>query len=308
MDNEKNISNGAPENEDDVILPEGYEDENLFDEPSGDDENIFGKEDTLEGFGGEDNGAEDPAPENQPEEQKPEKENGVAAEVGENSVSDPAQQQEVDGFRFQYNGQEVTVTQADLPELYRKAQEHGAISAMQAEANDIAKTMGFNDVKAMMAKALENYREGEIRRLVDSGSATEEVARFMVETKMQAARPQTAAPNAQTAPRRGIEQFRQELNELVAMRPDLKESLAGGGQLPQEVVTGCVKSGIPLRTAYAEYEAKEARANAERIRQENEILKQNEQNAKKAPVKSVTAGGGVKAAGKDPFLVGFEAD
>ena len=62
MDNE-NLNNeiGTPE-DDDVMLPDGYNDENIFAEPEGDDENIFGKEDTLEGFGDEGKGEEGSQP------------------------------------------------------------------------------------------------------------------------------------------------------------------------------------------------------------------------------------------------------
>lgn len=311
MNNEEKMVTNAPENEDDVILPEDYNVEDLFDEPSGDDENLFGKEDTVEGFGGEDDGAEDPAPEGQPEEQEPEEENGVVAEGGEDNAPAPAQQQESQGFRFQYGGVEKVVKEADVPELYRKAEEHGALSAQLAEANEVAKSMGFADIKAMMATARDNYRNGEVQRLVNEGMH-EESAKDLVERRMQEAKTRQTQQLKQTPeqPQQGAQRrnFAREMDDLVQSRPDLKEHLENGGLLPQEVVNTCVRSNIPLRVAYAEYEAKEARANAERIRQENEILKQNEQNAKKAPVKSVTAGGGVKSGSKDAFLEGFEAD
>lgn len=315
MDKE-NLNTGTPEQDEDAILPEGYENENIFDEPAGDDENIFGKEDTIEGFGGDDNGEEDPAPESQPEAEKPEEENGVGAEVGSSAPAD-VQEQDNEGFRFQNNGTEVTVKEADLPELYRKAQEHGSLSSQLAQARgeleevgSMVKSMGFESVRQMMDKMAENYRESEVRRLVDSGAATEEVARFIVESKMKQAGAQPVQQPAQQVQQQPTQRrdFRQELTELVQLHPELRESLANGGKLPQEVVAACVKSGISLRAAYAEYEAKEARANAERVQQENDILKQNEKNAARAPVKSVTAGGGTTPKGKDPFLVGFESD
>ena len=303
MDNEK-ITNDSTDQDEDLMLPEGYQDENIFDEPAGTDEDIFGVEDKLEGFGGDGEGEDNPAPEDQPAEQKPKEENGVTADGGENSAPATAQQQENDGFRFVSNGAEVTVKETELPEMYRKAQEHGTLAAQLAEANEMAKSMGFSDIRAMMEQVAANYRNGEVKRLVDEGMH-EEAAKDLVDRKMQAAKNQPVQKTQQPTLRRD---FKQELYELVQTRPELRESLANGGKLPQEVVTACVKSNISLRAAYAEYEAREARANAERVRQENEILKQNELNAAKAPVKSVTAGGGTNTKGKDPFLQGFESD
>lgn len=99
--------------------------------------------------------------------------------------------------------------------------------------------------------------------------------------------------------------FRQEIAELLEQYPDLRQKLAKGEGLPGEVISDCVKNGTVLRAAYAEYEAKQARAEAEQMRREIEILKQNSAAAAKAPVKGTAAGCGVKTEGKDPFLEGL---
>jgi hypothetical protein len=69
--------------------------------------------------------------------------------------------------------------------------------------------------------------------------------------------------------------------------------------LPQEVMDA-VEKGQPLKYAYMEYHNKE-------LRNQLKIAKQNEVNIKKAPVSSVTAGGGTKTESEDEFLAGFNS-
>lgn len=102
--------------------------------------------------------------------------------------------------------------------------------------------------------------------------------------------------------------FRGELAALLELYPALQEKLKKGEGLPGEVIAECLKNGTGLRAAYAEYEAKQARAEAEQMRKENEILKQNAAAAAKAPVKGTAAGCGVSNEGKDPFLEGLLSD
>ena len=102
--------------------------------------------------------------------------------------------------------------------------------------------------------------------------------------------------------------FLDELTELLAQRPDLIERLSNGEGLPREVIAEREKTGVQLHAAYAEYEAKQARAESERMRRENEILRQNTAAAAKAPVRGTAAGGSTEIKGKDPFLEGFLSD
>ena len=102
--------------------------------------------------------------------------------------------------------------------------------------------------------------------------------------------------------------FRREIEELMAGHSQLRESLARGETFPREVIHASVKEGISLRTAYAEYEARKLREENEKIKRENEILRQNGRNALRAPVRSATAWGGESPKGKDPFLEGFDSD
>ena len=102
--------------------------------------------------------------------------------------------------------------------------------------------------------------------------------------------------------------FHGEIAALLEQCPELREKLAKGEGLPGEVLSDCLKNGSGLCAAYAEYEAKRAKAEAEQMRRENEILRQNSAAAAKAPVKGTAAGCSVKTEGRDPFLEGLLSD
>lgn len=318
--NDENQNTGTPERDDDVILPEGYNGENIFDEPDPDDENIFGKDDTLEGFGGEDEDKGDPAPE---EEAQPKNETSVSDGGGEGSAPAAAQEQEAERrLRFKYGDQDIDLPEGDIPGIYGKAQEHAGISTrlqeLQAdrdEANNMAKRLGFKDFKDMLAQAQDNYRDAEVKRLTEDPEhpVHPEVARDIVERRMRenaakapaAQQEQPAQANAATAQQRD---FRQEMNDLLADYPKLREELSKGGILPQEVVTNAAKTGITLREAYANYEAQEVKREEERVEKEKAIQKQNAEAKAKAPVKGTAGTGPVNTKDKDPFLEGFLSD
>ncbi len=98
-------------------------------------------------------------------------------------------------------------------------------------------------------------------------------------------------------------ELRRELAELLAEHPALREKLARGESLPREVIARCVAGHVPLRMAYAEYEARAAKSELEQLRREVEILRQNAAAAAKAPVRGTA--GGADNRGSDPFIEGF---
>lgn len=320
MDNE-NQNTGTPERDDDVLLPEGYDNENIFDEPASDDENIFGKEGTIEGFGGEDEGNEDPA---QEDPQRSEDEKGVGDGSGEGSAPEVAHEEKetVNRFKFKDGDQEVELPESEISELFRFKREHGGdtgrIQELQAnldEVNKVAGFMGFTSVKDMLDKMQENYRNAEIKRLIEDPEhpVHPEVAKDMVDRKMKenavaAAASKQEHPEGKSAPAATARNFHKEMAELLADRPKLREELSKGGKLPQEVVVSAAKNKISLRAAYAEYEAGEARKEAERVKQENAILRQNADAKTRAPIKPVSDSGHIETKGTDPFLDGFESD
>ena len=324
MEND-NLNNkiGTPE-DDDVMLPEGYNDENIFAEPEGDDENIFGKEDTLEGFGDEGTGDEDHEPEEEPEKPEPEKEDGVGAGSEEGGAPAAEQERQAGGlFKFKDGDQDVELKKDEISELYRFKKEHAndgvrlqELQSNMDEAAAMAKRLGFADFKEMLEKAADNYRDAEIKRLTEDPEhpVHPEVAKAIVASRMRDNAPKAAsAPTQQAqktdAPTAPVQRdYRREMSELLTDRPQLRDELKNGGTLPREVIANAIKRDISLRAAYAEHELKEVRAEAERVKQENQILRQNAAAKKKAPVKGTASGGHIETKGKDPFLQGFESD
>lgn len=73
--------------------------------------------------------------------------------------------------------------------------------------------------------------------------------------------------------------------------PDVKVD-----EIPKDVLAK--SKDVGLKNAYTEYSLEQAK-------QEIAVLRQNKENASKAPVKGVTEHGGVKAEAKDPFWDGF---
>lgn len=322
MDNE-NLNNeiGTPGQDEDIILPEGYNDENIFAAPEGDDENIFGKEDTIEGFGDEGKGEEDPAPEEEQEKPEPEKEDGVGA--GSEKDSAPAAEEAVSLFKIKDGDQDVELKETDISDLYRFKKEHAGdsgrlqeLQAGMAEAEAMAKRLGFADFKDMLAKAQDSYRDAEIKRLTEDPDhpVHPEVAKAIVESKMRENAAKAAAPQQEQKANDGAtapatqRDFHKEMADLLAERPQLRSELSQGGRLPQEVVSKAAGSGMTLRAAYAEYEAEKAKQDAKKAKQEIIILKQNADAKAKAPVKGTAGSGAVDAKVKDPFLEGFLSD
>ncbi|MBR3704148.1 MAG: hypothetical protein IKM11_01480 [Oscillospiraceae bacterium] len=98
--------------------------------------------------------------------------------------------------------------------------------------------------------------------------------------------------------------FRSEMKALIERYSEVREMLQKGGELPEEVLETCVKEDIPLQLAYAEYAMRQAQREAQKLREENGILRQNAQCAAKAPVKGASHGSANETR-KDPFLEGF---
>lgn len=178
-------------------------------------------------------------------------------------------------------------------------------------AEALARVMDENDAKVMLQNAWNNFRDSEVKRLSADGT-NEEIVREHVERRMANAsaarrtehKPEpeaaesNAAPNGE-APARDV---RAEINLLYRVRPDL-----AGKPVPDEVLAA-VKGGKHPLAAFTEYEVNQAKAEATKLRKENEIYKQNAASAAKAPVKGVSGGGATGTKAKDPFEEGFDSD
>lgn len=96
--------------------------------------------------------------------------------------------------------------------------------------------------------------------------------------------------------------FGAEALELLQVYPQLR-----GRQLPDAVLAECAR-GQRLLQAYRNYESRENRAELQRLRRENEALRQNAEAARRAPVWGVSGGGCTDNSPADPFLDGFQGE
>ena len=100
--------------------------------------------------------------------------------------------------------------------------------------------------------------------------------------------------------------------ELLTAHPELIRQ-----QLRQEIYAAVQQPGVTFLQAYNDYQrrqtqadAERARSDAEKLRKENRILKNNAASADRAPVSGVSKGGRAseKSQESDPFIRGFDSD
>lgn len=246
-------------------------------------------------------------------------------EVPPTTEEDPVQEPVSNKLKFtariDHEDVEAEIDESELPTLYQKATATDRYQAKLAKVNPMmerlermAKANGYDTVEAMLDAQENAEREEAIDRLVQAGTP-KEIAEDYVDRRLGHA----ATPVTETAPQQPVtsagdtgsvetkpetpaaRDFEAEVRELWSRRPDLK-----GTTIPSEVAAAAA-NGQNLTLAYLAYEAKQAKAEAETLRKENEIYKQNAASAAKAPVKPVTGGGATDTKPKDPFEVGFDS-
>ena len=135
-----------------------------------------------------------------------------------------------------------------------------------------------------------------------SAGIPERIAKAVVAQEMaqRGAEQNQPAPQVNAPARRNPQA---EVHELLQVHPELY-----GKPLPQEVLAA-TQSGKRLLTAYDEYTSRKSTQEAAKLQQQEDIRKQNEANAAKAPVKCTAAGGAPKKeTEEDAFLRGFNKD
>lgn len=312
--------------DEDVILPEGWTGEaDLFDDSDEDD--FFDEEETAEDTqtGEEPTTAQTAAPVSADEAE------GSAQEFGTPTTENAAPEAEPTSarkFRFSarvdHEDQEVEVDENDLPGIWQRAavteryqKRLDKVSPLVARMEQMAKNNGYDTVEAMLDAQEAYEREANIEKLMKEEGASRTLAEDYVDRKLRSAQqtastpattPEAAAetveakasaPDTNNPPARDLVR---EVQELWTMRPDLK-----GTKIPSEVAAAAA-NGQNLALAYFAYEAKEAKAAAEQLRQENNTYKQNAATAAKAPVKGVSGGGATDTQPEDPFLKGFNTE
>ena len=91
-----------------------------------------------------------------------------------------------------------------------------------------------------------------------------------------------------------------EAEQVRALYPDLRE-------FPDEVAMDAAE-GAPLLQAYLNYRERQSVREAEELRQENALLRQNADSAARAPIRGVTGGGDTQARPRGAFLQGLRED
>ena len=93
--------------------------------------------------------------------------------------------------------------------------------------------------------------------------------------------------------------FAAEAEALLTVRPELR-----GKPLPDGVLRTALEENQPLLRAFLDHEQRAARAELERLREENRVYRQNAEAAKRSPVSGAAHPGGDDPEA-DPFLTGF---
>lgn len=208
--------------------------------------------------------------------------------------------------RFNHEDRELSYDEAAIyaqkgmnyDKLEQRVKEY---DALRDKMSRLAKNLEYETPEEMIDAAENNFRERQIRKLVEDGN-TEAMARFLVDQQAKAtaaeSAPQTPPPQEvpSPAPQRPTltPERKAELDEFIRAYP-------GVTKLPDEVIAAN-RQGVRLLVAYERYVNKDAL-------RERAILKQNQASAAKAPVTGV-AGKSPTTQDKtadDPFLKGFNS-
>ena len=287
--------------EEDVMMPDGY--------GTGDD--FFADEWT-----GQDADAQ-PEPEQEAEPEKP-KEDAPTTEQPEedHEAQEPEAETPEDAprrlrfkARVDREDMDVDIGEDEVPALYQLAKagerwkaKNDTMRQQVEHYEQIAKGMGYATVDEMIQKTAEGYKAAKVQELMEQGTpqtiAEDYVDRMMQREAAKAPDPEPEEPTLEAHERN----IQAEAQELIVARPDLKTR-----QLPMEVVEAW-RNGENLLNAYNRYEARQKEAENQKLKKENNILKQNAAAAAKAPVKGVTGGAPTDTEPEDPFLKGFDSD
>ena len=243
------------------------------------------------------------------------------AENAEDSAEEteelPTTQEETKSAKLKFSAtvdhvtSDIELDESDLPTIYQKAQVTDRVQArlnkmspIYEQAERTAKMLGYDSAEEMLKAATDNYRAGEVEKLVSEGTP-QTIAEDYIDRKLNS----QANPSTQR-------DWTSEAQELADKFPELR-----GQPLPDEVIYESIARNEPLVDTYGRYKAKQDRAandarksetknlkkeNAN-LRKANSILKQNAEAASRAPVRGVS-NSGVSEKEDDPFLQGFMSD
>ena len=314
--------------EDDDMMPDGWAEGDDFFEPdswSGATESESASEETAED-------TEETSPDETESEEAPATEPTDEAAPADSGATEPLPATEPEQttpstkrrvkYQFDHQDVEEDIDDADLPELLQKArsvdrykQRLDNAQMFQDRLTQTARAMKYDTAEAFLDAILENAKSSEMDNLRGQG-VPQEIAEDYISRKYAG----TAAPpqyqqqpvQPQQAQPTGGRDYASEARELLNVHPELV-----GKSLPNEVYAAAARPGVTLLQAYTDYErgvaqaeAAKTRQEAEKLRKENRILKNNADSADRAPVSGVSKGGRAsdKAKEADPFLAGFDSD
>ena len=287
--------------EEDVMMPDGY--------GTGDD--FFADEWT-----GQDADAQpEPEQEDEPEEPKEDAPTTEQTEEDHEAQEPEAETPEDAPRRLRFKARvdredmDVDIGEDEVPALYQLAKagerwkaKNDTMRQQVEHYEQIAKGMGYATVDEMIQKTAEGYKAAKVQELMEQGTP-QTIAEDYVDRMMQREAAKAPDPEPEeTTPESHERNIQAEAQELIVARPDLKTR-----QLPMEVVEAW-RNGENLLNAYNRYEARQKEAENQKLKKENNILKQNAAAAAKAPVKGVTGGAPTDTEPEDPFLKGFDSD
>lgn len=286
--------------EEDVMMPDGY--------GTGDD--FFADEWTGQDADAQPEPEQDAEPE-EPKEDAPtteQPEEDHEAQEPETETPEDAPRRLRFKARVDREDMDVDIGEDEVPTLYQLAKagerwkaKNDSMSQQMEHYVQMAKGMGYATVDEMIAKTAESYKNTKVQELVEQGTP-QTIAEDYVDRMMQREAAKTPNPEPEPAPEHHERDIQAEAKELIVARPDLKMQ-----QLPAEVVDAW-RSGENLLNAYNRYEARQKEAENQKLKKENNILKQNAAAAAKAPVKGVSGGAPTDTEPEDPFLKGFDSD
>jgi len=206
-------------------------------------------------------------------------------------------------LKVKYNKEDVELDEERARELAQKGLNYDkTIERLQALESDprlafietLANQHGMSPQEYI--EAVQQQQEQErIDQLVEQG-ISEELAQEMLENRKF--REQFEAEKRTKAEEEKKNADYQEFFDYFRQAND-RDFVPNQDEIPQSVWEATEK-GVPLKYAYMEHQNNQYKTQIQ-------TLKQNESNARKAPIGSVTAHGGNEIAGEDDFLAGFNS-
>ena len=206
-------------------------------------------------------------------------------------------------LKVKYNKEEMELDEERARELAQKGLNYDKVTErLQALESDprlnfieeLAKQYDMTPQEYMQA-VRQQQEQARIQELVEKG-ISEEVAQEMLENRKF--REQFEAEKRQKAEQ---EKENAQYNEFFEYfkQANGRDFVPNQDTIPENVWE-MAQNGVPLKFAYMAHENQQ-------LRNQLTTLKQNETNAKRAPVGSTTAHGGTEISSEDDFLRGFNS-